>query len=139
MSFAPLPFLQMSPCVDFAPMYEQLLIAVAKTGSWNNAQISYILSEIDDPLGALRRRVAVEVEKLFQQKGERTLILGCMHHNGSREFKQTQTNFTSHLPRVLQSGEYHRHLSAVTIDQRCAPDECIEMPIGDGKNMPCVD
>ena len=79
--------------------------------------------------------MGTEVEKLFQEKGKRTLIFGCMHHNGSRVFKQTQTNLADLLPQVLHSGEDHRHLSAVTVDLRYAPDECIQLPRRGGQSL----
>ena len=76
-------------------------------------------------------RLADEMEKLFAKKGERTIVFGCMHHNGRRDFVQTSTDITDLLPQKLAPGEDHRHVSAVTVDLRYQPDECIELSIGE--------
>ncbi len=141
------PYLfQLAPCVSLVPLYQQALAnnlqrAISLPNLYKEPEkraafekdringINQINAELSDPLTALRQKMALLVEKFFEQKKERTIILGCMHYpsHAAQDFIQTQTETTYLLPKNICRKEDHSHQSAVTVDLRYSPDEKIEI------------
>lgn len=156
MSYIDSATLRTAPCVSLAPMYKKnleqqynkanALVNPHPAGSERHAVFerdrarakNQMQKEIDNTLVALRFRFAVEMEKLFKEKGARRIILGCMHSDPSIPFHQTTTDVSDLLPKEILPGEDHRHPSAVTFDTRCAPQECNELPMRGGSLLTTV-
>ncbi len=148
MSYIDSAALRVAPCTALVPMYRtnlekeynkaNSLVNPHREGSESYAVFerdrarakSQYQQEINHTLVALRKRLAVEMEKLFERKGTRDIVLGCMHHNSGCAFHQNLTDISDLLPQEILPGEDHRHQSAVTFDVRYSPQECVELPIG---------
>lgn len=141
MTFLDPSLLRIAPCENVALLYKSFLTEHylddnPHVENDKSSNLSQVLAELADPVDAVRKRMAEEVETLFNKNGERTLVLGCMHHNASRDFKQSDTSINSLLPQIfLQNGEDHSHRSAVTVDLRYSPDECVGLQLEDGRSL----
>jgi hypothetical protein len=92
---------------------------------WREEQRIKIGKKLVSPLETLREKVAKRFEQLFQEKGERRVILGCCHvKNGP--LIQTHTPLIAPLPQQTDGvKETHSHDKAICIDWRVNPTEAM--------------
>ena len=108
--------------------FDSKYLLVASCASQANAE---------NPLDALRKKLATIVEEKFEKNGEATLVIGCMHYpqEAQEPFIQTQTLLSDLHPKKIDAQENHSHPKAVTIDMRCSPDEVMEYQLTTGETI----
>jgi hypothetical protein len=134
---------QRAPCRALVPIYTSYLLEKREEFNafnptfryepsrkafieFRNSKLAVIEQKLQDPLKALQNKVTKIFELLFQKKGERQIILGCMHIQKGGSLVQTQTPEGSMLPRSTLTEESHEHSKDVCLDIRNSPNQTEE-------------
>lgn len=96
---------------------------------WYDNQTAKITQKIKDPLETLRAKVTKRCEQLFQEKGQRSVLLGCGHVQ-TGVIQQTHTSLDCSFPQFITKKEDHRHDRHVCVDWRADVNEKMEFNIG---------
>ena len=99
--------------------------------TWQAAKEAKLQQKIVNPIAALQTKVARRCEQLFQEKGERSLLLGCGHLQEGKTLRQTQSDFFHAFPPSTDPKESHSHRKSVCIDWRADLHERKDFEIGE--------